>query len=288
MMSEPSKEFHLRGERCIVMTKSRCPLKPAQTRKDIMKATVLLILMLCMATFSMAETSGVELREWTDRDGNTVKAEYVRTEVESVILRGEDGTEFKVSMQSLSETDLQFVRLQTPPRIFINMEPSVDSYTVGYLGNGGYDYTVRYQVVEPSVLLRKTSTEPYEAPLEMEVILLGRIREVRRYIVIDNAVVSFKFTGKQSYEVNYIGYPVDLRQIRGSWRSGIEYEGYLVLIRDSMGRLVAVKSNKISLEQNAEGLSGAQTGSMLTDKWKVIKPRIVMPDDGYEQPKLTF
>jgi hypothetical protein len=253
-----------------------------------MKRTVILFLTI-MVSLSMAEESGSgTFREWTDKNGTTVKAEYVRTEVESVILRREDGTELKVSMQSLSEPDLQFVRLQTPPRILINMEPSVDTYTVGYLGNGGYDYTVKYQVVEPSVLLRKTSTEPYEAPLEMEVILLGRIREVRRYIVIDNSVVSFKFTGKQSYEVNYIGYPVDLRQIRGSWRSGVEYEGYLVLIRDSMGRLVAVKSNKISLEQNAEGLSGAQTGSMLTDQWKVIKPRIVMPDDGYEQPKLTF
>ena len=253
-----------------------------------MKTNILLLLILFMASLSIADPSGGELREWKDKNGTTVKAEYVRTEVESVILRHEDGTEFKVSMQSLSEPDLQFVRLQTPPRILINMEPSVDSYTVGYLGNGGYDYTVRYQVVEPSVLLRKTSTEPYEAPLEMEVILLGRIREVRRYIVLDNAVVSFKFTGKQSYEVNYIGYPVDLRQIRGSWKSGIQYEGYLVLIRDSMGQLVAVKSNKISLEQNAEGLAGAQAGSMLTDKWKVMKPRIVMPDDGYEQPKLTF
>ena len=253
-----------------------------------MKTSVLVISTLCMAAFSMAEPSGDEVREWTDRDGKTVKAEYVRTEVSSVILRRKDGSEFKVSMQSLSDKDIDFVRLQTPPRILINMEPSVDSYTVGYLGNDGYDYTVKYQVVEPSVLLRKTSTEPYEAPLEMELILLGRIREVDRYIIIDSAVVSFSFTGKQTYEVTYVGYPVDLRQIRGSWRSGVEYEGYLVMVWDSKGNLVASKSSKVVMEQNAEELSGAQVGSMLTDQMKVIKPRIVIPDGGYDQPQLSF
>ena len=252
-----------------------------------MKAALKFIL---AALFILVQDSLVyaEFRNWTDIDGKTLKAEYVRTEVESVVLRREDGSEFKVLMQSLSKPDIDFVRLQNPPRIMINMEPSVDTYTVGYLGNGGYDYTVKYQVVEPSVLLRKTSTEPYEAPLEMEVILLGRIREVDRYIIIDNAAISFSFSGKQSYEVTYEGYPVDLRQIRGSWRSGVEYEGYLVIIRDSQGKLVTAKASKIALEQNAEGLSGAQVGSMLTDQLKVIKPRIVMPDAGYEQPKLTF
>ena len=187
---------------------------------------IIIMILTTMVSLSMEQPANETLREWKDKNGTTVKAEYVRTEVESVILRREDGTEFKVSMKSLSEPDLQFVRLQTPPRIFIKMEPSVDSYTVGYLGNDGYDYTVRYEVVEPSVLLRKTTTEPYEAPLEMEVILLGRIREVRRYVIIDNAVVPFTFTGKQSYEVHYMGYPVDLRYIRGSWRSGLQYEGY--------------------------------------------------------------
>jgi hypothetical protein len=248
----------------------------------------LILLLTMVASFTMGDPAPDTIREWTDRDGKTIKAEYVRTEVESVILRREDGSEFKVSMQALSDPDLQFVRLQTPPRILINMEPSVDTYTVGYLGNDGYDYTVKYQVVEPSVLLRKTSTEPYEAPLEMEVILLGRIREVDRYIIIDTAVIPFKFAGKQSYEVTYAGYPVDLRQVSGSWRSGVEYEGYLVIIRDSRDKLVAVKASKIALEQNADGLRDAQVGSMLTDKLKVIKPRIVIPDAGFEQPKLGF
>jgi hypothetical protein len=243
-----------------------------------------------MDALSMADTAGSALREWSDRDGNTVKAAYVRTEVASVILCREDGTEFKVAMKSLSEPDMQLVRLQTPPRILINMEPSVDSYTVGYLGSsGGYDYTVTYEVVEPSVLLRKTSTEPYEAQLEMEMILLGRIRDIRhRYIIIESAIIPFTFTEKNSYVYYYAGSPVDLRQIKGSWRSGIQYEGYLILIRDSRGELVAVKGSKIALEEHAAELSGVPFGTLLTDDLRVVKPRRVVPEDGYELPSLTY
>lgn len=247
------------------------------------------ILIWCMlASFTIGDTQPDNLRIWTDQAGKTVKAEYVRTEVESVILRLEDGSDLKVSILSLSKADRDYVRLQTPPRIAINMEPSVDSYTVGYLGNGGYDYTVRYQVVEPSVVLRKVSVEPYEGPLTMHVIIFGRIREVNRYVIIDNSVVPFSFTGKQTYEVKYAGYPLDLRQIKGSWKSGIEYEGYLVVIRDGQNKLVAAKASKLALEENADALTQAQTGSMLTGQLKVISPRVVLPDAGYEQPSLSF
>ena len=254
-----------------------------------MKTVVLLLLAFFAGASSMAETDGVKLREWTDRDGRVVKAAYVRTEVSSVILRRTDGTEFKVAMKSLSEPDLQLVRLQNPPWIWINMEPSVDSYTVGYFGSGGYDSTVTYEVVEPSVLLRKTSSDPYEAALEMEMILLGRIRDIRnRYIVIESAIIPFTFTGKNSYEYRYVGFPVDLRQIKGSWRLGIQYEGYLILIRDSRGELIAVKGSKSALEEHAEELSGVQFGNLLTDDLMVIKPRRVLPEDGYEMPSLPY
>ncbi len=230
-----------------------------------------------------------ELREWTDTDGKTVKAEFVRKEVESVVLRREDGTELKVAFSLLSDADQDYVMLRTPPRIEINMEPSVDAYTVGYLGNGGYDYTVKYQVVEPSVLLRKTSTDPYYAPLTMQVVIIGRIREVNRYIIIDNTAVPFTFTGQQSYEVTYRGFPLDLRQIKGSWKSGVEYEGYLVAVRDSSGAIVAAKASKLALEEHADEVSSAAAGSMLTRRLRIIQPQaVVVPDTGYEEPQLTF
>lgn len=241
-----------------------------------------------VAVLALSGSAVAEYREWTDTNGKTVKAEYVRKEVESVVLRREDGTEFKVAVGSLSDEDRQFVMLQSPPRIEINVEPSVDTYTVGYLGNNGYDYTVQYEVVEPSVLLRKTTTEPYDAPLTLEMIILGRIREIDRYIIIDSSATPFTFTGRQSYEFTYEGYPLDLKQIKGSWNSGIEYEGYLVAVRDSRGILIAIKGSKMALEKNAAEVMAAEVGSMLTDSLKVIKPRRIVPEDGYEEPAVTF
>lgn len=252
-----------------------------------MKMPVRCILALA-AALSMAGTAPADMRDWTDRDGKTIKAEFVRKEVESVVLRTEDGAELRIALNQLSDADQEFVMLRTPPRIEINMEPSVDSYTVGYLGNDGYDYTVKYQVVEPSVVLRKTSTDPYSAPLTMEVVIIGRIREVNRYIIIDNTAYEFTFTGEQSYEVQYRGYPLDLRQIRGSWKSGVEYEGYLVAIRDSSGAIVASKASKLALEEHADEVSSAATGSVLTRRLRIISPQVVVPNSGFEEPELSF
>ncbi len=238
--------------------------------------------------FSLLAESVAEYRKWTDRDGQTVTAEYVRREVESVVLRNEEGAEFKVDHGMLSDADQEYVMIHTPPRIEINVEPGVNSYTVGYLGNDGYDYTVKYEVVEPSVRLRRTSTEHYTAPLTLEMVILGRIREVDRYIIIDSSRIPFSFTGSTGYEFTHYGYPLDLQQIKGSWKSGIEYEGYLVAVRDSRGILIAVKGSKLALEKNADEVMAAEIGSMLTDRLQVIQPRRVLPEAGFDQPQLSF
>jgi hypothetical protein len=241
-----------------------------------------------VAMLTVPGITPAEMREWMDADGKTVNAEFVRKEVESVVLRTEDGTELKVAYNILSEEDRQYVMLQTPPRLEIRVEPNVRNYTVGYLGNDGYDYTVKYEVVEPRVFLRRTSTHHYDAELILELVILGRIREIDRYLVIDNSKTPFSFTGRTSYEYTYAGYPLDLQQIRGSWRSGVEYKGYLVAVRDSRGVLIASKASWASLQENADEVMAAEIGSMLTDDLQVIQPRRIMPDSGFEQPQLTF
>ena len=241
-----------------------------------------------LVVFALIGTASAELRDWKDKDGKTIKAEFVRREVESVILRTDDGTELKVSYKVLSEEDRQYVMLQTPPRLEIRVEPNVRNYTVGYLGNDGYDYTVKYEVVEPRVFLRRTSTHHYDAELTLEMVILGRIREIDRYLIIDNSKMPFSFTGKTSYEYSYAGYPLDLQQIRGSWRSGVEYKGYLVAVRDSRGVLIASKASWASLQENADEVMAAEVGSMLTDDLRVIQPRRIQPESSFEQPSLTF
>jgi len=245
-------------------------------------------LWIAILIFVIRTNAPAQMRDWVDKDGKMVKAEFVRKEVESVVLLKEDGTELKVAYSDLSEEDQKVVMLLTPPRIEINMEPSVDTYTVGYLGNDGYDYTVQYQVVEPSVVLRKKSTDHYYAELTLELVILGRVREIDRFLIIDRSRTPFRFTGQTSYEFIYSGYPLDLRQVKGSWKSGVEYEGYLVAVRDSRGVLIAVKASKAALEQNADAVMAAEVGSMLTDDLRVIQPRRIMPDTGFEQPQLNL
>ncbi len=252
-----------------------------------MKCLHTLVLLALTVLFPTGSAAG-EYRQWTDSNGATLIAEYVRKEVDSVVLRREDGAEFKVAYKSLSEPDQQFVMLRNPPRVEIKVEPNVDTYTVGYLGNGGYDYTVQYEVVEPVVMVRKIVTDLYDAPLTLEMLILGRVREIDRYLVIDSTKTNFTFTGENTYKFTCRGYPLDLQQTKGSWRSGIEYYGYLVAIRDSRDIIIAIKGSSSSLEEHADELIGASVGSMLTDDLRVVKPRRIVPEEGYAQPRLSY
>lgn len=55
-------------------------------------------------------------RTWTDRDGRTVEAEFVRADATGVVIRRvDDGREFTLSRDRLSEADLAFLAQQTAP-----------------------------------------------------------------------------------------------------------------------------------------------------------------------------
>lgn len=73
-----------------------------------MTAKVLVVMLLLPLT-GLAEDG---MREWTSTAGDTIKAELVRQAGFLVVLKGEDGQEFQILMNQLSEADQAFLREQ--------------------------------------------------------------------------------------------------------------------------------------------------------------------------------
>lgn len=69
----------------------------------------LLALLLRAGILFFAHAAPASPRTWTDRDGRTVDAEFVRAEAGSVVIRRADGREFTLSRDRLSAADLAFV-----------------------------------------------------------------------------------------------------------------------------------------------------------------------------------
>lgn len=212
-----------------------------------------------------------EFRPWTDSKGNSVEAEYVRMTDDTVVLRKRDGSELKVPLDSLSEEDCQYAMLRNPPKIEIKVDDDMDSETVGYLGGPRSDSSVRIASVSADVTLRKKSTGRYDAELTVEVLLIGKTAQLDRYTVLERSDSAFCFTEQNKGLYTFACGPADIRNVRGNRNTGVEYEGFLVVVRDSLDAVVAVKGSRIEFEKNVEALLKAGKGALFDKDFKLVR-----------------
>lgn len=225
-----------------------------------------------------------EFRPWTGTNGQSVEAEYVRMAEGSVVLRKRDGAEIKVALDALCEEDRQYAMLQNPPRIVIEVDDKLDRDTVAYAGGR----EVRMESVKTEVTLKKAGSEPYDAELSLDVVLIGKMEQLDRYTIIEHAKSSFRFTDENKGFATYTCGPVDLRNVRGNRNAGAKYDGYLVVVRDSRDEVVAVKGSRLDYEKNADALRAAGKGALFDQDFNFIRderrPR-QRPGSGGENPQ---
>jgi len=144
-----------------------------------------------------------ELRVWKDSSGKTIEAEHVRTLDDKVILKLEDGSEIRVSLDTLSERDRRYAILQKPPRIEITVSAKVDRENKGYSRNIGGGFQVQSETVQATVNIRKSSPSPYEAPLKSELYLIGKTERDDQYRILEKSSSKFRFTTENDNEHSY-------------------------------------------------------------------------------------
>lgn len=214
-----------------------------------------------------------EFRQWTDTKGKTIQAEFVSLDLDTVVLRRKDGSTFKIPLDALSGKDRKYVQLKVPPNVNIRVAANVERKIAGYTGNYENSYRIQYQVINPEVTVRKTSATPYEAPLFLSLVIIGRVQETGRYVVLDNESSSFTFTPENRNKYTFQGVSMDLQQIKGSLRMGVEYNGYVAVVRDSKGEILQTKASRSLLAEHAGTLMKARSGTFLNKKMKPVKVR---------------
>lgn len=212
-----------------------------------------------------------ELRIWTDKTGKTIEAEHVRTLSDKVVLRQADGTEIRVSLDTLSERDRKYAILQTPPRIEISVSTDADRSNTGYGNRRGVQ--VQKETVSVEVKIRKSSPSPYEAPLEAELYLIGALENIDGYIILDKQREKFSFTADANNEHTFESQDVSLKQLEAGRQMGIDYKGYLIVVKDQTGGVLSMKCSKLAFEKNAEAILAGGKGAKFDADFKVVEPR---------------
>jgi hypothetical protein len=219
----------------------------------------------------MAACVGADFRPWTDEKGHTIEAEYIRTADNAVVLRKRDGTEIKVPLGTLCAEDRTYAMLQCPPKIEIRVNDRFDRDTLGYLGGQAGFRHIRKESVTADVSLRKTSFAIYDAELTVEMFLIGWMEQVNRYVIIQQVQSTFRFTDENKELFTCTYGPFDLQSMTGSIRSGAEYEGYLLVVRDTLNQIVATKASRLDFEKNAPAILKADKGAVFDEDFNFVR-----------------
>jgi hypothetical protein len=198
-----------------------------------------------------------EMRNWADKKGNIIEAEHVATLDDKVVLRKADGSEIRVSLDTLSEKDRKYAILQKPPRIEIKVSPKTDRSNTGYNRN----VQIQKETVEVEVNIRKSSSAPYEAPLHAELYVIGRPEQHDGYMILDKKVQRIQFTTENDNQQTFSSAPVVLKQLEAGKQAGVEYKGYLVVVLDRKGEIIDSKASKLDYAQNAEAIMAGSKGT---------------------------
>ncbi|MDF7809365.1 SHD1 domain-containing protein [Pontiellaceae bacterium B12219] len=239
---------------------------------------------LFLSVFSLliVHIAQAELRVWTDKNGKTIEAEHVRTLTNTVVLRRVNGSEIRISLDTLSERDRRYAILQTPPRIDISVASDTDRSNTGY--GGRRSVQVQEESVSVEVKVRKSSSAPYEAPLRAEIYLIGSPENKEGYIILDKRTERFFFSAQNGNQHVIQSREIKLRQIESGRQVGVEYKGYLVAIIDKSNEILQMKCSKLDYEKNAAAIMAGETGTMFDSRFEVVNEKKAMRTPG-EAPK---
>jgi hypothetical protein len=223
-----------------------------------------IITLLCNATQA-------ELRVWTDVNGKIIEAEHVRTLTNTVILRQVNGSEIRISLDSLSERDRRYAILQTPPRIEISVASNTDRSNTGF--GGRKSAQVQEESVSIEVKIRKSSSAPYEAPLRAEIYLIGSPENKEGFVILDKRIERFTFSTDNGNQHVIQSRDIKLRQMETRQQLGIEYKGYLVAVIDKSNEILQLKCSKLDYEKNVSTIMAGETGTMFDGQFKEINQK---------------
>lgn len=208
-----------------------------------------------------------EYRIWTAAGGSVVEAELVRGIGDEVLLRFRSGKEVRIPLDQLSLEDQEYVMLATPPELNIDV---VSDFTRRKKGNENSQ--TQYETGACRVAIKQVRAAVYPAALKAVLYLFARDVSHDNFYVADIVPSSFSLMklsdGQHTFESSQVAFRLEKHKKRGD-----EYAGYLVMVYDASGGLIAVKGSRSSFEQNARRIEKMAKNDRFIDDFVVIPSR---------------
>lgn len=221
---------------------------------------------LCMG---LSCSSVAAIRFWHTLDGKEFQGEFSKVFLDKVYFKGPDGQSFSVKEETLVDTDLTAIKSLIPPEIQIKFSKNevVNTDLPRDYDSGIWD---DYEVeVSARVVVKKMGKLPYHGVLRGEVYLIAEEIATDDYRLFAKKGFSISFPDKTTEVECQLSESVRNYFMRGEYPRGAHYKGYVVIVEDLNGKMLAFKSDLNWMdEENIPALRKISCPGFMNEKCK--------------------
>ncbi|MEE9368343.1 MAG: SHD1 domain-containing protein [Pontiella sp.] len=230
------------------------------------------VLIVVIMVLGFVFAAQAEMRIWTSVKGDTIEAEYIKLFAGKVILNTPEGKQLKVPISGLCNADKEWLANAVPPKIKISVDMDKDSDTLSSYSGYSYDYQTKAETVKGTVKLDKTNQEPCNREFTARMYVIGKetTRDLREVISFAEHTFSFKTSKTTTFKTT----PATVEYTKSSYsvNRGLKYEGYLVVVEDQKGGIVAFESSQSSYEKNVHKFKSVRKGTKFDRDFDITNP----------------
>jgi hypothetical protein len=201
-----------------------------------------------------------KMRVWTLQDGRTFEAEFRTVVAGNLILNTAEGKQLKLPLNQVSDADVDFSKLSMPPKLDLELSKSSTQCKWGDTYNGEIR-TVSGNIFTYTAKIRQTSTRPYGFGLTAEMFVIGDEIGGNKNILLDHQTSDFRLDEDNDFSFEFSGRPVELFDYTvNDERRGQRYSGFLIVITDARGQIIAYQTPSENLYRNLSNLRNLGVG----------------------------
>lgn len=208
----------------------------------------------------MSLTSLGEVRAWNFKNGKSMEAEFVAVSGGQVSLKSVKGKVKKIPYAEFMDEDLRYIELQNPPQLDLDLGKSVRTHA--YLGNfnGGGDIPSK-DIYTLTAKVKQTSSKVYNHPLTLEFFTIGEENIGDKNILYSYHKETFNLPEGSGSTFTISTDEIDvIEYVSNGQLSGEAYKGYMMIVKDFRGEIIASKASRDDWFAIAETLAKLPVG----------------------------
>ncbi len=195
------------------------------------------LLFLSVILFSLLGTAVAEMRAWNLNNGKTVEAEFMTVIGEKVSLKTLKGKTVKVLASDFSAEDLAYIELSTPPKLELSISKSSKARTFPDTLSREIPTSDYYNF---KAIIKQKSSKRYSFELTAELFVIGREKIGDKFTLLDYQKAPFLLENGSRSIFELPSRQIELLQFQQNGQlMGEEYAGYMIVVTDSRGEMIA-------------------------------------------------